>query len=110
VLHFEFIDEAPKDFPKDLTFESTERIDTLRPTISFEGKNRYISEVDGYHISLNKLGEFFGDFEERFQKKLFIPHTSIKMVREEYEYKVDKQDVFDLIEDNHNEGIFIIFS
>lgn len=97
-MHFEFIDGNPKDFPEDLTFEG--KVDGFTQKFTFEGKNSYIHKADGYHISFNKLGEEFRADDDdgwRFQEKLFIPHTSIKMVREKIEYHVEKQDAFNLI-------------
>lgn len=97
-MHIEFIDGTPEDFPEDLTFEGKECSDGFPQKFTFEGKNSYIHKKDGYHISLNKLGEEFRDDADwRFQEKLFIPHTSIKMVREQIEYHVEKRDVFNLI-------------
>ena len=98
-MYIEFIDGTPKNFPEDLTFEG--KIDGFSKKFTFEGKNSYSHKVDGYYISLNKLGEEFRDDDDggwRFQEKLFIPHTHIKMVREEIEYQVEKKDVFNLIE------------
>lgn len=97
-MHIEFIDGTPKNFPENLIFEG--RVDGFPEKFSFKGKNSYSHKADGYYISLNKLGEEFRDDDDggwRFQEKLFIPHTSIKMVREQIEYQIDEQDVFYLI-------------
>ena len=97
-LNFEFIDGTPKDFPVDLIFEGKESGDLLTPKFTFEGKNSYIHKADGFHISLNKLGEAFKNGDDwRFQEKLFIPHTSIKMVREQIEYHLENREVLILI-------------
>ena len=97
-MHIEFIDGTQVKSPEGLTFEG--KVDGFPEKFTFEGKNSYIHKADGYYISLNKLGEEFRDGDDdgwRFQEKLFIPHTSIKMVREQIEYHVEKRDMFNLI-------------
>lgn len=95
-IHFEFIDGNPEDFPEDLTFEG--KVDVFSEKFTFEGKNSYVHKVDGYHFLLDKLeGGLNDDGELKFKEKVFIPYTSIKMVREKYEYYVEEQDVYELI-------------
>ena len=70
--------------------------------ISSKDKDYHSYKVEdyGYRIFYNRLGEMFkrdnGDW--RFQKKLFIPFTNIKTVKEQYEYQIEEQDVFELVD------------
>ena len=96
-MHIEFIDGTQKGFPEDLTIKVKQ--DEFSKKFTSEGKNSYSHKADGYYISLNKLGKVFKDSDGwRFQEKLFIPHTSIKMVREQIEYQIGDRDVFILVE------------
>lgn len=74
-----------------------------------KGKDSYSHKYDQYGIliSLNKLEAVFKDDNDdwRFQERLFFPYTSIKMVAEQYEYQIEKQDVFNLIESKRSAGI-----
>jgi len=90
-LHIELIDGTMKEY----TFEDDERYD-------------YSFYDHGYRISLNRLEKEFNDgSSKRFQERLFIPYSSIKMLRERFEYHIEEEDIFNLIERHciQNEGI-----
>lgn len=81
-----------------------EFIDGTKQEFTFEDQDYYGNfREHGYHISLNKIKN--SKNESIFQEEVFIPYNSIKKVRKEYEYQIERENILERVKNRGAKGI-----